>query len=247
MKKTATLVFLILAIALLFAGCRSQTNNSISIQDSIPLNGSNTIEVNSDSFIDAGDLETSEIQSNSFRIDSQSIGGQNISTKNSRGDTMKQLSDFKEISATQATIRTSKGAVTIELYREQTPITTANFLELAESGFYNGVRFHRIIENFMAQVGDPLSKDLSAQNRWGTGGPGYVIPDEFVPELKHDSAGVVSMANAGPNTGGSQFFITYEPTPWLDGAHTVFGRVTSGMDVVERLEIGDVIESIELR
>jgi len=160
---------------------------------------------------------------------------------------MKQLSDFTEIAAKQVIITTDKGPITIELFREQTPITTANFLELAESGFYDGVRFHRIIEDFMAQVGDPLSKDLAMQPRWGTGGPGYTIPDEFVAELKHDAPGIVSMANAGPNTGGSQFFITYEPTPWLDGKHTVFGKVVSGMEVVEQLEIGDAIQSIQLQ
>jgi cyclophilin family peptidyl-prolyl cis-trans isomerase len=113
-----------------------------------------------------------------------------------------------------------------------------------KSGYYNGIKFHRIIPDFMAQVGDPLTKDDSQKALWGTGGPGYTIADEFEPTLKHDSEGIVSMANAGPNTGGSQFFITYEATPWLDGHHAVFGKVTKGMDVLRKLEIGDQIVKV---
>lgn len=163
------------------------------------------------------------------------------------GPTMKQLSDYPENPATQATIHTSKGDVVIELYREQAPLTTINFITLANEGFYNGIVFHRVIPGFMAQVGDPLTKDPSKQAQWGSGGPGYVIADEFGPGLKHDKAGVVSMANAGPNTGGSQFFITHEETPWLDGKHAIFGQVTAGMDVVLKLEVGDTITGIELQ
>lgn len=164
--------------------------------------------------------------------------------QNQEGSGMKQLSDFDQIEATQATLTTSKGDITFELYRDQAPITTANFLNLAKDGFYDGIVFHRVIEDFMAQVGDPLTKDESKQAMWGTGGPGYAIPDEFSPDLTHDSAGIVSMANSGPNTGGSQFFITYEATPWLDGKHAVFGKVTAGMDVLEQIEIGDTILSV---
>lgn len=157
---------------------------------------------------------------------------------------VKTLEDFEPIAATQATLVTSKGNITFTLYRDQAPVTTANFLSLAKAGFYNGVVFHRVIPDFMAQVGDPLSKDESQKARWGSGGPGYTIPDEFGPGLKHDSEGIVSMANAGPNTGGSQFFITYEPTPWLDGKHAIFGKVTSGMDVLRAITVGDVLESV---
>lgn len=185
--------------------------------------------------------ETTTTTSNSYQVTNKEV------TQTMQAEPMKQLADFKEIAATQATITTDKGDIIIELFREETPITTANFVELAESGFYDGIRFHRIIEDFMAQVGDPLSKDDSKKALWGTGGAGYVIPDEFVSSLKHDAPGIVSMANRGPNTGGSQFFITYEPTPWLDGKHTVFGRVTSGMDVLAKLEIGDAIQSITLK
>jgi cyclophilin family peptidyl-prolyl cis-trans isomerase len=126
-----------------------------------------------------------------------------------------------------AVIQTNQGTMEVELFEQRAPITTKNFIDLAEKGFYDGIVFHRIIEEFMIQGGDP--KGI------GIGGPGYTIKDEFHPELKHDKAGILSMANSGPNTGGSQFFITLVPTPWLDGAHAVFGQVVEGMDVVEKI------------
>lgn len=159
----------------------------------------------------------------------------------------KELSDFKPNPATQATLVTTKGEITIELFRDEAPLTTANFVDLASSGFYDQVVFHRVIEDFMAQVGDPLSKDESARSRWGTGGPGYRIKDEFSPNLVHDKPGMVSMANAGPNSGGSQFFITHVATPWLDGKHAVFGQVTKGMDILMSIAQGDKILSIKLK
>ncbi len=160
---------------------------------------------------------------------------------------MKQLSDFAVINATEVTLTTTKGPITFTLYRDQAPITTANFLNLAQSGFYDGIVFHRVIPDFMAQVGDPLTKEAGQEARWGTGGPGYTIPDEFDPNLHHDGPGVVSMANAGPNTGGSQFFITYDATPWLDGKHAVFGRVTTGMEVLKQIGVGDEIVSVSYK
>jgi cyclophilin family peptidyl-prolyl cis-trans isomerase len=126
-----------------------------------------------------------------------------------------------------AILHTEKGDVFIELFQAETPVTVNNFCFLARQGFYDGVTFHRVIPGFMAQTGDPTGT--------GRGGPGYTFPDEFVPALRHDSKGTVSMANRGPNTNGSQFFITYVATPHLDGAHTVFGRVVAGMDVVRAL------------
>lgn len=158
----------------------------------------------------------------------------------------KTIGDFSENKSTQATIHTNKGDIVITLFREQAPLTTANFVDLAASGFYDGIVFHRVIADFMAQVGDPLTKDENQQALWGTGGPGYKIMDEFSDQLKHDQPGKVSMANSGPNSGGSQFFITYEATPWLDNKHAVFGEVKSGMDVLQRIEVGDKIESISL-
>ena len=126
-----------------------------------------------------------------------------------------------------ATVRTTLGDIRIELFRDRAPKTVENFVTLAKKGFYNGVLFHRVIPGFMIQGGDPKGD--------GTGGPGYTIRDEFEPTLRHDGPGVLSMANAGPNTGGSQFFITLAKTSWLDGKHAVFGRVRGGQDVVEKI------------
>ncbi|MBI4343059.1 MAG: peptidylprolyl isomerase [Candidatus Omnitrophica bacterium] len=127
----------------------------------------------------------------------------------------------------KAVIDTSKGRIVIELYQDKAPKTVANFVKLATQGFYNGIIFHRVIPDFMVQTGDPTGT--------GRGGPGYTFADEFSPDLHHDGPGVVSMANAGPNTNGSQFFITLAPTPWLDGKHTVFGRVLEGQSVVDQI------------
>ena len=126
-----------------------------------------------------------------------------------------------------AIIETNHGTIEVELFEDKAPLTTANFITLAGQGFYDGVLFHRAIPDFMIQGGDPKGD--------GTGGPGYSIKDEFHPALKHDRAGILSMANAGPNTGGSQFFITVAPTPWLDGRHAVFGKVVKGMDIVNEI------------
>jgi peptidyl-prolyl cis-trans isomerase A (cyclophilin A) len=122
-------------------------------------------------------------------------------------------------------IETNKGTMKAEIFIDKVPETGENFLALVRKGFYNGLKFHRVIKDFMIQGGDP--------NGDGTGGPGYQIKDEFVPSLRHDTKGVLSMANAGPNTGGSQFFITLAPTPWLDDHHSVFGRLTDGVEVLD--------------
>ena len=136
---------------------------------------------------------------------------------------------------TKIKIQTNQGNMEFELENDLVPETTKNFLKLSKEGFYDGVRFHRVIKDFMIQTGDPLSKDPSKQDLWGTGGPGYEIQDEFSPELKHDKSGLLSMANSGPNTGGSQFFITLIPTPWLDNKHAIFGHIISGTDVIEKI------------
>ena len=125
---------------------------------------------------------------------------------------------------------TNKGVFVAEMFEDKAPLTTKNFIELTEKGFYDGVIFHRVIEDFMIQGGDPTGT--------GMGGPGYKIKDEFGEGLKHDDEGILSMANAGPNTGGSQFFITLAPTPWLDGHHAVFGRIVEGMEVVRLIGVG---------
>jgi peptidyl-prolyl cis-trans isomerase B (cyclophilin B) len=134
------------------------------------------------------------------------------------------------------TMETDKGTIELELYPEYAPITVNNFVTLAQDGYYDGIIFHRVIPNFMVQGGDPTGT--------GRGGPGYTFQDEFKGNpLKHD-AKVISMANAGPGTNGSQFFITHSPQPHLDGSHTVFGKVTSGADVVDAIRQGDAMTTV---
>jgi len=135
----------------------------------------------------------------------------------------------------QVTLQTDKGNIVLELAEDDAPNTVANFISLADKGFYDGLKFHRVIANFMIQGGCPLGS--------GTGGPGYVIADEFSPRQRH-TRGVISMANAGPNTGGSQFFITHVPCPHLDGKHAVFGRITAGLDVLDAIQKGDKIVKV---
>ena len=137
-----------------------------------------------------------------------------------------------------ATIETNKGLIRLKLHAEQAPKTVANFEKLAGDGFYNGLSFHRVIPNFMIQTGCPQGT--------GTGGPGYQFEDEFDDSLRHNRAGILSMANAGPNTNGSQFFITHGPTPHLDGKHSVFGVVLDGQDVVDAIEQGDTMEKVSV-
>lgn len=125
------------------------------------------------------------------------------------------------------TLQTNLGTMRAEIFQDKAPTTAKNFLSLVNKGFYNGLTFHRVIPGFMIQGGCPKGN--------GTGGPGYTIPDEFHPSLKHDAPGILSMANAGPNTGGSQFFITVAPTPWLNGKHAIFGKLISGQEVAEKI------------
>ena len=131
----------------------------------------------------------------------------------------------------KATIETDKGTIVVELYKDKAPKTVENFVTLAGKGFYNGIIFHRVIPGFMVQTGDPTGT--------GRGGPGYTFPDEFGPGLTHSGPGILSMANAGPGTNGSQFFITLAATPWLDGKHAIFGKVTEGQSVVDAIAAAD--------
>ena len=140
----------------------------------------------------------------------------------------------------KATFKTNKGEINLELYAEKAPLTVANFVNLSKRGYYDGLKFHRVIPDFMIQGGCPQGT--------GTGGPGYQFKDEFHPTLKHDTAGVLSMANSGPGSNGSQFFITHIETPWLDNNHTIFGTVITESDqrVIDSIVQNDVIDSITI-
>ena len=157
------------------------------------------------------------------------LGCKNGSTTQQKGDIVTQYMNGKD-SITVAVIKTTMGTIEILLFDELVPKTVENFVGLAEKGYYNGIIFHRVIENFMIQGGDPTGTGRGGESFWGKS-----FADEFNMELKHETPGVLSMANAGPNTNGSQFFITLIPTPWLDGKHSIFGHVLKGMEVVEAI------------
>lgn len=157
---------------------------------------------------------------------------QNVETNNVSNENQPLENNQQKIM--KGTINTNKGSITIEFLENFAPNTVANFAKLAESGFYNGVKFHRVIPGFMIQGGDPLTKDNSKKDAWGTGGPGYTFSDE-ISQNNQNSYGTISMANSGPNTNGSQFFINVADNNFLDPKHTVFGKVTEGMEVVEMI------------
>jgi peptidyl-prolyl cis-trans isomerase B (cyclophilin B) len=146
--------------------------------------------------------------------------------------------DMSDIQDINITMNTSKGPIKVRMFAADTEVTCASFLNLASRGFYDGIVVHRVIPNFMIQGGDPTGT--------GSGGPGYKFECECKPHLKHEKAGILSMANAGPNTNGSQFFVTHGPTPHLDGKHTVFGEVTEGQDIVDSIAQGDTINTIDI-
>jgi len=148
------------------------------------------------------------------------------------------MSDESTIEDIKITLKTGKGDIEATFFASRVPVTVANFLNLAKRGYYDGITFHRVIANFMIQGGDPAGT--------GMGGPGYQFEDEFDPALKHDKPGIFSMANSGPRSNGSQFFVTHGPCGHLDGRHSVFGEVTAGQDVVDRVTQGDEITGIEI-
>lgn len=148
------------------------------------------------------------------------------------------ITNVKAEGKLQATIKTEKGEIVLELYGDKAPLTVANFVNLANRGYYDGLKFHRVIDNFMIQGGDPTGT--------GSSGPGYKFEDEFDPTLRHTGPGILSMANAGPKTNGSQFFITHVKTAWLDGKHTVFGKVLKGQEIVDAVIQGDKMLSVTI-
>lgn len=189
--------------------------------------------------------------------ENKNMNQEKLNTNDSKKDQEVTPSTDTINTQTQATIKTNLGDIKIELFSTDSPETVNNFIKLAKQGFYDGIKFHRVIKDFMIQAGDPLTKDDNMKDRWGSGGPGYTFDDEF---NNHKLvAGSLAMANAGPNTNGSQFFIvTADAVPWLDGKHTNFGKVIAGMDIVTLIEnsetegpdrpINDVIiNSIELK
>jgi len=205
--KKILLVFAILAIAFSVSACTNKDEN----------------------FNLADDLTTTAPDSSTSQNVAPETPVQNITTMPTPD---KQEDLIKKYS--QAIIKTSLGDITVKFYAAQSPMTVNNFLNLAQAGFYNGTKFHRVIKDFMIQGGDPLSKE-SDTSLWGTGGPGYQFKDEF--NTHKLVLGSLAMANAGPGTNGSQFFIvTLSETPWLDGKHTNFGEVVSGLDIVKKIE-----------
>lgn len=258
MKK----IFLILALVILFTGCSKveesaeKTNLECQSFDNIDSCLTNDCTVCPPS-MEASSLscQTAEYcQEQGFNKDWWPNMQRQIEEINSQNNNY-QENILTEGEIMYGTIQTTKGEIKIELYGDKVPNTVANFVKLANEGFYNGIYFHRVIPDFMIQTGDPQAKgtpgvdfayEPNEQNLpiAGTGGPGYKFADEFSPDLRHDKAGVLSMANSGANTNGSQFFITHVATPWLDDVHSVFGQVTAGQDVVNNIVQGDKIISI---
>lgn len=181
----------------------------------------------------------------SSKANSEAELSANVSSAITKEDNQEQTNMTKTNESNPvAVFTTNLGTIEVELFQDKTPNTAENFIKLANNNFYDGVRFHRVIEGFMIQGGDPLSKDESMIDRWGTGGPGYTFADEITEE-NSNVAGTISMANAGPNTNGSQFFINVADNVFLDDKHTVFGKVLNGYDIVEKISLIDTIPGID--
>lgn len=230
MKKILFL-FGIIALALGLSACTSKPDNEQNQLDKYNINVNVNNQINN---LQNNNADT--IASETPVISETGTLGQKSTNNEAAVTSMRTLDNQKDLAAeySQAIIKTSLGNITVKFYSDESPITVNNFMNLAQQGFYNGTKFHRVIKDFMIQGGDPNSKGTDTMT-YGTGGPGYKFADEF---NNHKLvAGSLAMANAGPGTNGSQFFIvTATETPWLDGHHTNFGEVTDGMDIVKKIE-----------
>lgn len=191
-------------------------------------------------FVRMGEKDTSlsgtkDTKTDNYGTDANTATGEEQTKTDSKDNAINNLDKTQINNMTQATLHTTKGDIEIELFADKKPNTVANFTKLAKEGFYNGIKFHRVIKGFMVQGGDPLTKDDAKMDMWGTGGPGYKFNDEIGSDNKND-VGTIAMANSGPNTNGSQFFINVAANNFLDTKHTVFGKVVAGMDVVKAIE-----------
>ena len=197
---------------------------------------------------------TSNTGADTSATNSSSTGSQSTSSAQEDG---LYTPTYKVNGSETATIKTSKGTIKVKFYSKDAPIATANFIELAQKGFYNGIKFHRYVAGFVIQGGDPQTKSASSQdvaaadagntNQFGTGGPGYTIKDEYASNPNKHVDGALAMARTGaPDSGGSQFYFALAPLTQLDGKYTVFGQATSGLDVIHKLRAGDVIESVTI-
>ena len=234
-------LFSLLAISVLtLSACGSSTENKT---NETVLDEEEGTVLNTETTAAGGQNTNMNIDKNKLKQELSGIAGaEEIAVSTSTGTvkktTMMNLDNnkFENLTAqyTQATFNTNQGNFTIKFYNEKAPLTVNNFLNLAKVGYYNNVKFHRVIANFMIQGGDQYTKEDSLISRWGTGGPGYTINDEFGEGLSN-KIGTISMANAGANTGGSQFFINVADNSYLDGKHAVFGEVVEGMDIVNKI------------
>lgn len=236
MKKILKLTFLTLCISIL-TGCSSESSDALTSDNGNSLSNIGESESSRATRYskEARDKQTKMVteDATSDQAKQQPVQAKktnNLNGKNMDLENLEYKNKFKG-----ATISTNLGEIEVELFIDDSPATVNNFMKLADDGFYEGTKFHRIIEDFMIQCGDPSTKDDSKKHLWGTGGPGYSFNDEI--NSKKLVRGSLAMANSGPNTNGSQFFIvTKEETSWLDGKHTNFGHVTKGMDIVEKIE-----------
>ena len=231
-------LFSLLAVAAItLSACGTTTEDTTTAVD-----GEDTsTKLNTEATSANSGAENENVDKDKLKQELSGISGADETTSSASGtktNTMMTVdqSKFENLTAkySQATFNTNQGNFTIKFYNEKAPLTVNNFLNLANIGYYNGVKFHRVIANFMIQGGDQYTKDDSMMSRWGTGGPGYAINDEFGAGLTN-KIGTISMANAGANTGGSQFFVNVADNSYLDGKHAVFGEVVEGMDVVNKI------------